>query len=106
MPWSGRARTSCAPIFATLIDEAKAADREEHWRLLYVGLTRAEERLVIAGVKPQAGRAADELARRDRPGAAVARRDRRSRSMAGACAGLGYREGAAPAVAQARQGAA
>jgi superfamily I DNA/RNA helicase len=27
---------------------------EEHWRLAYVGLTRAAERLVIAGVKPSA----------------------------------------------------
>ena len=29
--------------------EAKRREREEHWRLLYVALTRAEERLVIAG---------------------------------------------------------
>jgi ATP-dependent helicase/nuclease subunit A len=28
---------------------AEQRDREEHWRLLYVALTRAEERLVIAG---------------------------------------------------------
>ncbi len=28
-------------------------DLQEHWRLLYVGLTRAEERLVIAGLKPK-----------------------------------------------------
>jgi len=46
-------KDECAPIFRTLIDEAKAADQEEHWRLAYVGLTRAAERLVIAGVKPK-----------------------------------------------------
>ena len=43
----------CAPIFRTLIDATKAAGQEEHWRLAYVGLTRAAERLVIAGVKPK-----------------------------------------------------
>jgi len=38
--------------FATIAAEDKARDLEEHWRLLYVGLTRASERLVIAGVQP------------------------------------------------------
>ncbi|WP_425511286.1 double-strand break repair helicase AddA [Sphingobium fontiphilum] len=28
---------------------AEQADREEHWRLLYVALTRAEEKLIVAG---------------------------------------------------------
>jgi len=46
-------KEECAPIFRTLIDEAKASDQEEHWRLAYVGLTRAAERLVISGVKPK-----------------------------------------------------
>ncbi len=46
-------KEECAPIFRLLIDEAKLADQEEHWRLAYVGLTRAAERLVIAGVKPK-----------------------------------------------------
>jgi ATP-dependent helicase/nuclease subunit A len=46
-------KDECAPIFRTLIDAAKEADAEEHWRLAYVGLTRAAERLVIAGVKPK-----------------------------------------------------
>jgi ATP-dependent helicase/nuclease subunit A len=46
-------KDECAPIFRTLIDLAKEADQEEHWRLAYVGLTRAAERLVIAGVKPK-----------------------------------------------------
>ena len=31
------------------IEAQDAADREEHWRLLYVALTRAEERLYIGG---------------------------------------------------------
>jgi ATP-dependent helicase/nuclease subunit A len=30
-------------------DQADARDRREHWRLLYVAMTRAEERLVVAG---------------------------------------------------------
>ena len=46
-------KDECAPIFRALIDLAKDSDREEHWRLAYVGLTRAAERLVIAGVKPR-----------------------------------------------------
>ena len=44
-------KAECAPIFQALIDGAKQKDFEEHWRLAYVGLTRAAERLVIAGVK-------------------------------------------------------
>lgn len=31
------------------LEQARAAEREEHWRLLYVALTRAEEKLVVAG---------------------------------------------------------
>ncbi len=46
-------KEECAPIFRTVIDAAKDSDRQEHWRLAYVGLTRAAERLVIAGVKPK-----------------------------------------------------
>jgi ATP-dependent helicase/nuclease subunit A len=30
-------------------DQADARDRREHWRLLYVAMTRAEEQLVVAG---------------------------------------------------------
>ncbi|HMI41913.1 MAG TPA: double-strand break repair helicase AddA [Sphingomicrobium sp.] len=45
--------------FATIATEEKARDLEEHWRLLYVGLTRASERLIIAGVQP-ATRIADD----------------------------------------------
>jgi ATP-dependent helicase/nuclease subunit A len=36
--------------FDALIAAEEAADLEEHWRLLYVALTRASERLVIAGL--------------------------------------------------------
>ena len=46
-------KDECAPIFRNLIDAARQADLEEHWRLGYVALTRAKERLVIAGVKPK-----------------------------------------------------
>jgi ATP-dependent helicase/nuclease subunit A len=38
------------PPFEALIDAEEQADLEEHWRLLYVALTRAKERLVIAGL--------------------------------------------------------
>ena len=41
--------------FATIAAEEKARDLEEHWRLLYVGLTRASERLVIAGSSRRTG---------------------------------------------------
>ena len=35
--------------FADAIEQAERKEREEHWRLLYVALTRAEEHLVIGG---------------------------------------------------------
>ena len=38
------------PPFDALIAEEERADLEEHWRLLYVALTRASEKLVIAGL--------------------------------------------------------
>ena len=38
------------PPFEALIAAEEAADLEEHWRLLYVALTRASEKLVIAGL--------------------------------------------------------
>src|SRR3546814_16065919 len=31
-------------------DDKEAAEREEHWRLLYVAMTRAEELLVVTGI--------------------------------------------------------
>jgi ATP-dependent helicase/nuclease subunit A len=39
--------------FDTLIAVDEVRNLQEHWRLLYVGLTRAEERLVVAGIKPK-----------------------------------------------------
>ena len=39
--------------FAELIAAQEELDLQEHWRLLYVALTRAEERLVIAGIEPK-----------------------------------------------------
>ncbi len=43
-----RASERFAPLDAWAA-EAEADEREEHWRLLYVALTRAEERLVVGG---------------------------------------------------------
>ena len=40
----------CDP-FTALIEDGDKLDLAEHWRLLYVALTRARERLVIAGVQ-------------------------------------------------------
>jgi ATP-dependent helicase/nuclease subunit A len=39
--------------FAELIAREEERDLQEHWRLLYVGLTRAIERLVVAGIEPK-----------------------------------------------------
>jgi ATP-dependent helicase/nuclease subunit A len=39
-----------APVLVQeAMDKAGALDMQEHWRLLYVGLTRAEEQLVVTG---------------------------------------------------------
>jgi ATP-dependent helicase/nuclease subunit A len=49
-----RSGTSALPsAFKAILDERKVIDRREHMRLLYVGLTRAIDRLVIAGLKPK-----------------------------------------------------
>ena len=40
----------CTP-FAELIERDEALDRAEHWRLLYVALTRSQERLVVSGIR-------------------------------------------------------
>jgi len=40
----------------TLIEAQDVRDREEHWRLLYVAMTRAEERLYIGGALPASAR--------------------------------------------------
>ncbi|QNM83122.1 double-strand break repair helicase AddA [Sphingomonas sabuli] len=39
--------------FAEILDEQDVRDLQEHWRLLYVALTRAADRLIVAGVKPK-----------------------------------------------------
>jgi ATP-dependent helicase/nuclease subunit A len=39
--------------FIEIMAHDEMRDLQEHWRLLYVGLTRAEERLVVAGLQPQ-----------------------------------------------------
>jgi ATP-dependent helicase/nuclease subunit A len=41
--------------FASIAAEEQARELEEHWRLLYVAMTRAAERLVIAGIEPARG---------------------------------------------------
>jgi ATP-dependent helicase/nuclease subunit A len=40
--------------FAELIEEQERRDLQEHWRLLYVALTRAADRLIVTGVAPKA----------------------------------------------------
>jgi ATP-dependent helicase/nuclease subunit A len=42
--------------FAEIMDADEERDLQEHWRLLYVGITRAIEHLVIAGVQPSGER--------------------------------------------------
>jgi ATP-dependent helicase/nuclease subunit A len=41
--------------FDAIAAEEQARDLEEHWRLLYVAMTRASERLVVAGIEPTRG---------------------------------------------------
>jgi len=41
------------PPFEELIVAEEKRDLEEHWRLLYVALTRAADRLIVAGVAPK-----------------------------------------------------
>src|SRR4051794_16963434 len=43
------------PPFDRNVALQQERDLEEHWRLLYVAMTRASERLVIAGIKPSRG---------------------------------------------------
>jgi ATP-dependent helicase/nuclease subunit A len=42
----------CPPFEEMILAEEKR-DLEEHWRLLYVALTRAADRLIVAGVAPK-----------------------------------------------------
>ena len=39
--------------FSEVAANAKRQETEEHWRLLYVAMTRAAERLIVAGVMPR-----------------------------------------------------
>jgi len=39
--------------YGEIAESAKAKELQEHWRLLYVALTRAAERLIVAGVMPK-----------------------------------------------------
>ena len=41
--------------FATQAAYHQMRELEEHWRLLYVGMTRASERLIVAGIEPTRG---------------------------------------------------
>jgi ATP-dependent helicase/nuclease subunit A len=41
------------PPFDALILREEVRDLQEHWRLLYVALTRAADRLIVAGVAPK-----------------------------------------------------
>ena len=41
------------PPFEELILAEERRDLEEHWRLLYVALTRAADRLIVSGVRPK-----------------------------------------------------
>jgi ATP-dependent helicase/nuclease subunit A len=47
------------PLFSALMERDEVRALQEHWRLLYVGLTRAVERLVVAGVQPARERVED-----------------------------------------------
>ena len=43
-----------SPRFSEIIERDEARDLQEHWRLLYVALTRAADRLIVSGVAPKA----------------------------------------------------
>ena len=48
-----RKEERCAP-FEEIITREQERDLQEHWRLLYVALTRAADRLIVSGVAPKA----------------------------------------------------
>jgi ATP-dependent helicase/nuclease subunit A len=48
-------KSESMPPFDRNVALQQERDLEEHWRLLYVGMTRASERLVVGGIKPSAG---------------------------------------------------
>ncbi len=45
--------------FAEMIADQEARDLEEHWRLLYVAMTRAADRLIVSGTAPKKERPAN-----------------------------------------------
>jgi ATP-dependent helicase/nuclease subunit A len=45
--------------FAEMIADQETRDLQEHWRLLYVAMTRAADRLIVSGVAPKKERAAN-----------------------------------------------
>ena len=49
LPLVRPAKGEAAPLIESAMAAAERLDMEEHWRLLYVGLTRAEERLIVTG---------------------------------------------------------
>jgi ATP-dependent helicase/nuclease subunit A len=48
-------KTELGEPYTSILAEAKERDLQEHWRLLYVALTRPAERLVVAGLAPGRG---------------------------------------------------
>ncbi|MBV9286888.1 MAG: PD-(D/E)XK nuclease family protein, partial [Hyphomicrobiales bacterium] len=56
--WSRRAAEDCEALAEARAD-ARAAEAREHRRLLYVAMTRAGQRLIIAGYESARGRARD-----------------------------------------------
>jgi ATP-dependent helicase/nuclease subunit A len=48
------------PPFDRIVADEQSLALAEHWRLLYVGLTRAIERLVVAGLRPKRGELPDQ----------------------------------------------
>ena len=73
--WSPRADADAGPVAAAR-DAVRQRAIEEHNRLLYVAMTRAEERLYVAGYCGEKGRSGRLLVRHDR--------GRRARGRAGA----------------------
>jgi ATP-dependent helicase/nuclease subunit A len=56
LPIFGLAKDERHGAIAKAHDDKEAAEREEHWRLLYVAMTRAEELLVVTGITKTADR--------------------------------------------------
>ncbi|MGQ2936482.1 MAG: double-strand break repair helicase AddA [Sphingopyxis sp.] len=56
LPVFGLAKDERHGAIAKAHDDKEAAEREEHWRLLYVAMTRAEELLVVTGITKTADR--------------------------------------------------